>query len=273
MNKIKIYQIFYSNQTFEALDPGFIPLDNSDGPKDWMEYWAIREYFLNNEVGLNDLIGFFSPRFKEKTGLESSHVFEHINNNPDADIYLFNPYYHLAAWHTNVFLQGEISHPGLIDLTNKLLQQIEIDIDTSKLIMSSLNTVFCNYFVANINFWKDWLSTCEYIFSTSQKEKESGDIALSAKTNYLRGDYEMQIFLIERIASLLLADVKKWRICPKYIYKDMNYAASKNVDLVEILNILDSLKTSFLISKDINFLKTYDYEKNKLITDYNLFIY
>ena len=43
MSIIYAYQIYYSEQTRDALDPGFLPLDNLANPRpDWREYWPIR---------------------------------------------------------------------------------------------------------------------------------------------------------------------------------------------------------------------------------------
>ena len=72
MKSIFIHQIFYNAYTEKSLDQGFIPLDNSDNVRpDWREYWPIRKYLINNELNENDLYGFFSPKFKEKTGLSA----------------------------------------------------------------------------------------------------------------------------------------------------------------------------------------------------------
>ena len=106
MTTCKLHQIYYSPESFEALDPGFTPLDNRQGRPDWMEYWPIRQYFLNTPVGDDDLVGFFSPRFFEKTGLTAADVQAHIDANPGHDVYLFNPYFHLASWHQNLFVQA-----------------------------------------------------------------------------------------------------------------------------------------------------------------------
>ena len=56
MTTVKIHQIYYSPESFAALDKGFIPLDNTHGRSDWMEYWPIRQYFLNTPVGDDELV-------------------------------------------------------------------------------------------------------------------------------------------------------------------------------------------------------------------------
>jgi hypothetical protein len=272
MTSCKLYQIYYSPESFQALDAGFTPLDNSQGRQDWMEYWPIREYFLNNPVGDDELVGFFSPRFFEKTGLTATDVAGHIQANHGHDVYLFNPYFHLAAWHPNLFIQGEVSHPGLINTLEDILKTININLKIDELIMSSINTVYCNYFVANVKFWKEWLTLCEYIFQISEINKSLNSSELSKKTKYIRGEMPMQIFIIERIASLILSTSNEWKTSAKYIYKSMTYQANNSLPFLEKMKVLDALKTSYILSRNSIYLNSYNLERLNLRNDYNLYV-
>ena len=272
MTTCKLHQIYYSAESLQALDPGFIPLNNSQGRQDWMEYWPIREYFLNNPVGDDELVGFFSPRFFEKTGLTAADVKAHIQANRGHDVYLYNPYFHLAAWHPNLFIQGELSHPGLINTLEDILRKININLKIDELIMSSINTVYCNYFVANVKFWKEWLTLCEYIFQISEINKSVNSSDLRNKTKYLRGEMEMQIFIIERMASLILSTSNEWRTCTKYTYKSITYQANKTLPFLEKMKVLDALKTSFILSGNSMYLNSYNLERLHLRNDYDLYV-
>lgn len=71
MNELKInmYQICYSEDTLRNLSNGFLVLDNLNNERpDWMEYWPIRKFLLNNVLNENSYYGFFSPKFQQKTG-------------------------------------------------------------------------------------------------------------------------------------------------------------------------------------------------------------
>jgi hypothetical protein len=272
MNKFRIHQIFYSKETFEQLDPGFIPLDNSDGRSDWREYWPIREYFLNNKVEGEELIGFFSPRFFEKTGLKSDQVFECISSDPGMDVYLFNPYYHLASWHLNIFMQAEKTHKGIINITNSILKLLGIELSVERLVMSSLDTIYCNYFVANIKFWKDWLIICDFIYQLSESENSDISSILKSDASYHRGLTPMKVFLIERIASIILNINKDLNISRKVLLKDVQYLSSKNIQIIEILKILDENKIKFQKTGCNKFLKNYQINKDFYSNEYNLII-
>ena len=47
MSAIHIHQIYYNEQTRAQLDPGYIPLDNTDNPRpEWYEFWVIKQFFV-----------------------------------------------------------------------------------------------------------------------------------------------------------------------------------------------------------------------------------
>ena len=97
--QIYIHQIYYSDETQAQLDKGFLPLDNTNGLKDWYEYWPIRKFLQKNKLDDNAYYGFFSPKFTEKTGLTSSHVFDFIREtfHPNVDAFLFSQMKHLQT--------------------------------------------------------------------------------------------------------------------------------------------------------------------------------
>ncbi len=270
MTTCKIHQIYYSPESFAKLDSGFIPLNNSDGPPSVREYWPIRQYFLNNPVKDNDLIGFFSPLFYEKTGLSSKDVYTHIENNPNKDVYLFNPYFHITAWHFNTFTQGEMSHPGIIDITNKAMHMMKIEIDVNNLAMSSKNSVYCNYFVASGSFWKRWLMVAEFIYALSTIDESFIGKSLKEKTTYIKESLPMKVFIIERIASMLLAIPNTWAINAKLIFINMQYRANSPVSFLEKMIVLDSLKSSFIETKNPIYLNTFNHERTLLMNNHSL---
>jgi hypothetical protein len=272
MTTCKIHQIYYSPESFEELDKEFIPLDNSQGRSDWMEYWPIRQYFLNTPVGDDDLVGFFSPRFFEKTGMAAADVKAFIEANPGQDIYLFNPYFHLASWHPNSFVQATRTHQGIGKAFNEVLAFLDIHTDVDQSVMSSLDTVYCNYFVAKLDFWKKWLMVSEFIFQLSEDNQHPIGKALRDDTNYHRGQMPLKIFVIERIASFLLNSMNCWTVKPMYLFKNMEFHSTKPLAFVEEMHKLDALKTSFKQSGNPFFLQTYEHERVRLQKEFSLLV-
>src|SRR5262249_23874509 len=109
--KVHIFQIYYSDQTRNILDPGFLPLDNRSNERpDWREYWPIRRFLSSAELREGDFYGFFSPRFKEKTGLSSDDVRRYID--ADYDVISFSHFFDQSCAFANPFEQGEAHHAG-----------------------------------------------------------------------------------------------------------------------------------------------------------------
>ncbi|OOZ38564.1 hypothetical protein [Solemya elarraichensis gill symbiont] len=165
MNKnLKLFQIFYNDETRQQLDPGFIALDNRANTRpDWAEYWPIRQVLLNNQFSDNDYIGFFSPRFYEKTGCNSEQVKDVVTNGGD-EIFSFSPFFDHSALHLNPFEQGERYHPGLITSFESLSGELDIELNPREIVCDHTTTIFSNYFVASYEIWKRWLAMTEIIF-------------------------------------------------------------------------------------------------------------
>jgi hypothetical protein len=213
MPDIHIYQIYYSKETRAAIDKGFIGLDNMSNERpDWREYWPIRRHLLNEPLVAGDFYGFFSPRFNAKTGLDSAVVFDFIRRNKDTtDVFLFSPFFDQSAFYLNIFEQGCEQHKDMMPTFRDCAAMIAPETTLEALVTDSTNTVFCNYFVARPDFWAEWLKSCELVFNVA--ESGQGDLAkrLNSETSHRRTDAPAKVFVIERIASLLLSTRRCWR--------------------------------------------------------------
>jgi len=201
-----IYQIFYNEATEKQLDRGFIGLENRDNPRpDWREYWTIRQFFHDNTLNENDLYGFFSPNFHGKTRLESSQVHQFIAANPGADVYHFSPFFQDSACYLNMFEQGNRYHPGMVELVGSFLDSIDLKVDLTRLAMDFRSTIYCNFMVAKPVFWEKWFAINERLFE--DVEHGTGEFAkrMNALTTYHKMPLDMKVFIMERMASLILA--------------------------------------------------------------------
>ncbi len=204
----QLFQIAYSDATLASVQTPFQALDNlkNDRP-DWQEYWPIRRFLLNTELEENTFYGFFSPRFQEKTGLNGAQIQNFIlNKGRAADVVTFSPQPDMGAFFLNVFEQNELFDPGFTKAAQDFVTHVGLGIDISKLIMDSRTTVFSNYFVAKPAFWRMWLDINEKLFALCENAAHASTVrdALVSPTNY-KGGIQRKVFLMERIASLLLA--------------------------------------------------------------------
>ena len=258
MPNLRIYQIYYSEETRRAVDPGFIPLDNLANERpDWREYWPIRKFMLTNELRDGELYGFLSPKFGGKGGLPSSVVKDFIVPRiADADIFIFSPFFDMSAFFVNVFEQGESCHPGLLDATQKFFLAADIKVDVSRILNDSQNTVFCNYFVANAPFWRTWFEIAEKLFAICEGPDSSLKRDLNAMTGHGSEQVAMKVFVLERIATLLICinpDFKARAFCPV----DLPRLFAALVDATEEALICDALKIAYRTQRYPQYMKTF----------------
>jgi tetratricopeptide (TPR) repeat protein len=125
---------------------------------------------------------------------------------------LFSPYFDQGACFLNLFEQGASLHQDIMTAFQGAAAMITPDVDPATVVMDSRNIVFCNYIVAKPSFWKVWLEKCELIFAEAEKNKTPLANTLNASTNHRNGVAPNKVFVIERIASLLLSTHPDWRV-------------------------------------------------------------
>jgi len=257
----KIYQIYYSEATKAHNDPGFLPMDNLANERpDWREYWPIRKYLLNKILEEDTRYGFLSPKFEEKTTLNANKVVEFIDND-NSDVILFSPYFEQSAFNFNVFEQLEAAHGGSLMVAQECLKILRPDVNIYSLIMDSRNTVYCNYFIANKKFWKIWLAYCEVIFNIAESNNTELARRLNSDVKHDGGMAPLKVFIIERIASFILATSIDFKV---KIYNPMELPLGDQAwkNFKNELCILDSLKISFLTNPLVQYAQ--EFEKIRL---------
>ena len=261
---IALFTIVYSPETQTRIVPGTEPLDNiSNDRPDWREYWAIRRHLLQNSLEDDVYYGFLSPKFPTKTGMNGDDVRRFIRTHaePLPDVFTFSPQADLGAFFLNTFEQGEAFDAGLMAAAKEIARQAGIADDLSGIVMDSRQTVFSNYFVANKRFWKRWFDVCEMIFAICEAGTTPLAEALNHPTTY-PGAVPRKVFLIERIASLLLA-TEPWTVIP---YSTFNCAWSglPTANFRDEAITSDALKMAFNMTRDKNYLDAFSRLRNKV---------
>jgi hypothetical protein len=208
MPGIFIYQILNHYTKREDLDSGFLVLDNSANARpDWFEYGPIRQFLLNEALDEDSFYGFLSPKFKLKTNLSSTAAREFVSRESGAtDVVLLSQSVHLPAYFLNTFQYGDSLHPGLLDAATRFFQRIGQPADLDTLITTSQNEVYSNYFIAKPRFWREWLCITEQLFAIAESPADPLGEDLRKGTAYRKNhDFPMKIFIIERIATWILA--------------------------------------------------------------------
>jgi hypothetical protein len=201
---IFIYQIFYDDLSRKKVLPEFIPLDNSRSERpDWFEFWPILNFLRKNTLLDDAWYGFLSPKFTDKTGFDHNYVFKAIEKHAaQCDVALFSPAWDQLAYFLNPFEQGEIIHPGLMDLSQDFINHNGMKLNLNSLVTDSYSSVFSNYIVAKKEFWVKWMKIAESFFEYAEiSEKHKVFTTHKGISNV----YPMKVFIQERLASVVLA--------------------------------------------------------------------
>ena len=216
--RIRIFQICYSPDTLADVPAGFSVLDNTRNERpDWREYWPIRQYLLNHTLEEDTLYGFFSPKFPHKIGLDLQAIQAFIDTSYHGeDVVFFSPFWDLSSFFLNVFEQADFFHDGVQAASRAFVKRIGANEASIDVVMHSRNTIFCNYFLAGRKFWMKWLELGERLFAAAETTDTADELAamLNAATRYGEQAVPRKVFVMERLASLLVASDPTCTTCP-----------------------------------------------------------
>ena len=265
---VHLFHIVYDEKTRDTMPPGYQMLDNMAHERDdWREYWPIRNYLLRaidtETLDENAWYGFFSPRFVEKTGLSAAHVVQFIRAaKPDIDLASFSPQPDMGAFFLNIFEQEELFQPGFIAAAESFLASVGFNIKLGTLVMDSRQIIFSNYFVARPQFWRAWLEVNEALFAICEGASTELQQALTYMTNY-PGAVPRKVFLMERIASLLLTINPNWKVAA-YNPFDCAWSASRLNQFKLEAVISDALKIAMREQGYPDYFRAFSQIRDKL---------
>ncbi|MGH8326640.1 MAG: glycosyltransferase, partial [Steroidobacteraceae bacterium] len=144
----------------------------------------------------------------------------------------FSPFFQHIALFTNIVEQAVVCH-GLSDTFKQCAALIAPRFEVERSVMTSLDTIYSNFFVAGREFWAEWLRQAERLFAIAEEGSSPLAQALNAVVPYVvyktndppskdgsQGAVEFhnvpgvpaKVFVIERLASLLLWSSPRWRV-------------------------------------------------------------
>jgi predicted O-linked N-acetylglucosamine transferase (SPINDLY family) len=261
---VHLFQIAYSADTLKIIEEGYQILDNLKNERpDWFEYWPIRAFLMTEVLDEHAYYGFFSTRFRSKTGLSSIQVKQFIYNQTEqVDVFIFSPQPDMGAFFLNVFEQAEAFDSGMITTYEDLLRAAGISIQTKNIFMDSRQIVYSNYFVARPAFWRTWLALNENIFRLAEDPLDLVGAELRMPTNY-KNATQRKVFLQERTASFILATDKRWRSVRYDAFKTAWSASGLNNFPTEAV-ISDALKIAFRETGDPEYIAAFGKIRQKL---------
>ncbi|MBU3574782.1 hypothetical protein [Polynucleobacter sp. UK-Mo-2m-Kol15] len=156
--KILIYEPLYkANQ--KIVDLAFCPLMINDNS---LSEWRELKHLINiydAYIHFNaEYTGLFSPKFQLKTHITGEEFIDFVNSNPGGDVYFINPFPQIKYWSYNVWMQGEIAHPGLKKAAKQLLEAAKIPIDIERTPRHGSNLLaYSNFWVGTPNFLEKYI--------------------------------------------------------------------------------------------------------------------
>lgn len=267
MTEASVHQIYYSAETRAELDPGFLPLDNGTNERpDWREYWPMRRFLLSQTLEPHRYYGFFSPKFARKTTLNADIVHRFIQQQDGtADVISFSPFFDQMALPLNVLELASLAHDSQ-EIFAQCAAMIVPEFRMDRAVMSSLNTVYCNYFVAKPAFWMEWLSKCEQIFDLAEQGLTPLGRSLSQLVPYDAGSAPAKVFVIERVASLLLWAQSRWRVTAFNPILLPRYGSARTTGASDAdLMVLDALKIAYTRSGAEQYMAVYQQLRERLV--------
>lgn len=192
----KIYQSFYNKNQEQFIDKNFEKLDNTENLKP-----ELREYHIYKmcddkiKKEKNNLThwGVLSWCYKDKINISSEKIIETINNNPDYDLYFFNPFYLESLVFYNSWENGNHHHKEMISIVEQLFPILNLDTKYIYDPMNTNNMFYCCYFIANKNFWDGYFEIFDKYFD-ALKKIDSKIIELHNKTADYKKDSNLNYF-------------------------------------------------------------------------------
>lgn len=214
MSAIHLYQIYYNEQTRAQLDPGFIPLDNTDNLcPEWYEFWVIKNFLEQNDLADGAFYGFLSPKFGAKTGLTAEQLKAlMVPHQADTDVFLVATAWSQLAYFQNPFEQGEFWHPGIFDLSQQVTDALGLGIRLDDMVCCSHNFAFCNYIVARKPYWQAWKKLADAFFELVETRQDVLGEVLRGETSYVSRLAPMRAFVQERLPAIVLQQ-QRYRTC------------------------------------------------------------
>jgi hypothetical protein len=207
---VKIFQNWVKEEDINELDPAFTPNDWRHNPfPEYREIGVFLHFYESGRYREAEYVGVVSKKFYQKTKISGQEFIQFIEANPGFDVYFINPFPQYAYYSFNVWEQGEVLHPGIVGLSQKLIDATGYSISIPGMGRNDHDTVaYCNYWVGNSKFWDTYMGFVTPLVETiGQRLPPEESAGYFAATDYYKSqerEAPMFPFIFERMFSTFL---------------------------------------------------------------------
>jgi hypothetical protein len=155
---LQIYQAYYKQEQIVHLDPAFIPYDNTINAQPHLREYPMWQKLYEKHKDSDAYWGLMSWLWFEKTKTSSDIFKDWILENPGYDVYHIDPFPDLPHQYKNIWIQGNVWCPGMLDFCNILFPKLGIETRVEDFDNLPIDFATCNYFVGNSKFWTNYLN-------------------------------------------------------------------------------------------------------------------
>jgi hypothetical protein len=205
---IKMFQIYFRPEQKKKLDPDMVHFDNSKRKNHLLEYDVFRRLAASDLVHNCDYWGAVSWKFGEVMGFGGAAMKAFIAKNPGYDVYFCNPHPTIEGVYENLWVQGEISHPNFMRLSQAFMKAAGLSDSGLHTVVPSNYMASANYFVANRRFWKAYFDFIDGALSKAEQNLSQEVLAVLlspvADNKGLHNGANYVPFIVERLLTEFL---------------------------------------------------------------------
>lgn len=205
--KVVIYEPLYHRDQ-KVSDVALRALDWHENPlPDWREFAIFVDMYIKQYFRSARMTGLFSPKFSIKTGIPPIEFLDFARRHSDSDVCFINPFPQIPYFSFNVWMQGEVAHPGLTRRAQDLLASSKIDWNLEKVPRQSSDVVcYSNFWVGSPRFWKDYVGLVLVPIASFLKNNPQSPVARAVLEPTSHTDPAPYLpFIVERLFSTFLS--------------------------------------------------------------------
>jgi hypothetical protein len=240
----------------ELSEPAFVPLrleDNSQSA--WREFRIMVDFYRSGRHRQKGFSGIFSPKFGLKTKLPGEVFVAFTQANSHADVCIVNPFPTMRYYSFNVWMQGEVAHPGLTACAQDLLRATGIQWDLSQTPRhNQSNLCYSNFWVGTERFWDDYVGGILNPIALYLEQNPDTEVSQALMSDTRHTDRAPFLpFVVERLFSTFLSlrpgikvaaysrdPIQEFGFCLTDFERDMVSHIRPAVDAADATGIFDS---------------------------------